>query len=110
MKARPASGGPTCILQDRSGWGNRVGACDNQRCAIAIRNLDAQIAGYAWQAVEQRSSVADRAALVGLITLRGHLRGRIVDYERASVPPTTRPSRAAAAAPASAWRQADMDA
>src|SRR5215467_12477370 len=84
MKARPASGGPTCILQDRSGWGNRVGACDNQRCAIAIRNLDAQIAGYAWQAVEQRSSVADRAALVGLITLRGHLRGRIVDYERAA--------------------------
>jgi hypothetical protein len=52
--------------------------------ATAIRNLDAQIAGYAWQAVEQRSSVADRAALVGLITLRGHLLGRIVDYERAA--------------------------
>jgi len=53
--------------------------------AIAIRNLDAQIAGYAWQAVEQRSSVADRAALVGLITLRGHL---LCHTWTTSVPPT----------------------
>ena len=52
--------------------------------AIAIRNLDAQIAGYARHAVEQRSSVADRAALVGLITLREHLLCHIVDYERAA--------------------------
>lgn len=50
--------------------------------AIAMRNLQAQIEGYRTPATP---SVANRAALIDLIALRGHVCGRIVDGEEAAV-------------------------
>jgi hypothetical protein len=57
-----------------------------------VANLQAQITGLAvWahragsrQAPAARAAVVERAALTDLLTLRGHVLGRIADYERAA--------------------------
>ena len=59
------------------------GALPTTAGAIAIGNLQAQIDGHAREAAVGRLTVRGRAALIELITLRGHLLGRIMDYERA---------------------------
>jgi len=51
---------------------------------IAIRNLQAQIDGQQWRAIQGQLTVADRASLVELIALRGTMLGRIADYELAA--------------------------
>jgi tetratricopeptide (TPR) repeat protein len=50
---------------------------------IALRNLDAQIDGLKPDATSSEPSVASQVALIELITLRGLILGRVVDYERA---------------------------
>jgi len=56
--------------------------------ALALVNLSAQIDGMAVPAGRANSTaplaVAQQAALVDLLTLRGHLLGRVADYERAA--------------------------
>jgi tetratricopeptide (TPR) repeat protein len=51
---------------------------------IALANLQAQIDGLEAQAAEQ-VAVAQRATLVDLLILRGHVLGHIADYERAAL-------------------------
>jgi tetratricopeptide (TPR) repeat protein len=59
---------------------------------IAVLNLQTQIDGLAMRARRAASRrtasaqlpVADRALLIDLLTLRGHVLGRITDYERAA--------------------------
>jgi tetratricopeptide (TPR) repeat protein len=51
---------------------------------IALGNLEARIDGQAWQATRGRLTVGERAELVELIALRGHVLGRIADAERAA--------------------------
>ena len=51
---------------------------------IALGNLEARIDGHAWQATRGRLTVGDRADLVELIALRGHVLGRVADAERAA--------------------------
>ena len=51
---------------------------------IALLNLHAQIEGLERQAVLGRLATSRRVDLVELLALRGHLRGQIVDYERAT--------------------------
>src|SRR5260370_39431132 len=51
---------------------------------IALGNLEARIDGQAWQATRGQSTVSERAELVELIALRGHVLGRIADAERAA--------------------------
>jgi tetratricopeptide (TPR) repeat protein len=48
---------------------------------IAIGNLRAQIDGHEREAAAGRLTVAAQAGLIDLIALRGHLLGRVVDYE-----------------------------
>jgi tetratricopeptide (TPR) repeat protein len=50
---------------------------------IALANLQAQIDGL--EARAQELAVAQRAGLVELLILRGHVLGRIADYERATL-------------------------
>jgi tetratricopeptide (TPR) repeat protein len=52
--------------------------------AIALANLHAQIDGLEAQLVTGRLSVVAQAGLLDLLLLRGHILGRIADYERAS--------------------------
>jgi len=52
--------------------------------AIALENLQAQIAGLEARAALGRLMVAGRAGLIDLIILRGQILGRIADYERAA--------------------------
>jgi tetratricopeptide (TPR) repeat protein len=52
---------------------------------IALVNLQVQIDSLEAQAAVGRLAVAQRAGLVELLTLRGHVLGRIADYERAAV-------------------------
>src|SRR5438067_13519788 len=52
---------------------------------IALGNLEAHIDAQAWQATRGRLTVGERAELVELIALRGHVLGRIADAERAAV-------------------------
>jgi tetratricopeptide (TPR) repeat protein len=49
---------------------------------IAVVNLHAQIDGL--KARASRSEPAERLVLIGLLTLRGHVLGRIADYEQAA--------------------------
>src|SRR3989442_3935832 len=51
---------------------------------IALGNLEARIDGQAGQAARGRLTVGERAELVDLIALRGHVLGRIADAERAA--------------------------
>jgi tetratricopeptide (TPR) repeat protein len=51
--------------------------------AIALVNLQAQIGGLVCATAVERSEIAPRADLVDLLALRGHVLGRIGDYERA---------------------------
>jgi tetratricopeptide (TPR) repeat protein len=51
---------------------------------IAVGNLEAQIDGHVASARERPGSVDDRAELVELIALRGHVLGRITDVEQAA--------------------------
>lgn len=51
---------------------------------IALGNLEARIDGWAQQAARGRLTVGERAELVDLIALRGHVLGRITDAERAA--------------------------
>ena len=51
---------------------------------IALGNLEAQINGQAWLATRGRLTVGERAELVELVALRGHVLGRIADAERAT--------------------------
>ena len=51
---------------------------------VAVRNLDAQIDGQLSRATGRLLSVGERAELVELTALRGHLLGRVADYERAA--------------------------
>jgi len=50
---------------------------------IALFNLEAQIDGLQQDARFGRGTVASRAALAELITLRGLIVGRVAEYERA---------------------------
>ena len=52
--------------------------------AIALFNLDAQIDGLERHAAHGRLTSRSGAELVDLLTLRGHIVGRIADYERAA--------------------------
>jgi hypothetical protein len=52
---------------------------------IAVVNLHAQIEGLA-ERVRGTASAAEWLGLVDLLTLRGHVLGRIADYERAAEP------------------------
>jgi tetratricopeptide (TPR) repeat protein len=52
--------------------------------AIALRNLNAQIDGLAWQARRGISSVASRVQLVELIAQRGQILSRVGDTEQAA--------------------------
>jgi tetratricopeptide (TPR) repeat protein len=51
---------------------------------IAIKNLQAQIAGLEARSAAGRLMVVQRVALIELLTLRGRVLGRIADYERAA--------------------------
>ena len=51
---------------------------------IALGNLEARIDGHAWQSTRGQLTVGDRAELVELIALRGHVLGRVADAERAA--------------------------
>jgi len=51
---------------------------------IALANLHAQIDGLDAQAAAGRLAPAQRACLIDLLILRGHVLGRIADYERAA--------------------------
>jgi tetratricopeptide (TPR) repeat protein len=51
---------------------------------IAVGNLEARIDGQASRATREQLSVAERAELIELIALRGHVLGRIADSERAA--------------------------
>jgi tetratricopeptide (TPR) repeat protein len=51
---------------------------------IAIANLEARIDGQVSRATAGRLSVGERAELIELIALRGHVLGRIADAERAA--------------------------
>jgi tetratricopeptide (TPR) repeat protein len=51
---------------------------------IAVANLEAQIGGQVSRALAGRLTVGERAEFVELIALRGHVLGRIADYERAA--------------------------
>jgi tetratricopeptide (TPR) repeat protein len=51
---------------------------------IALGNLEAQIAGQVGQATRERLTVGERAELVDLIALRGHVLGRVADAEWAA--------------------------
>ena len=51
---------------------------------IAVGNLEARIDGQLSQATAGRLTVAERAELVELLALRGHVLGRIADCERAA--------------------------
>jgi tetratricopeptide (TPR) repeat protein len=51
---------------------------------IAVGNLEARIDGQLSQATGGRLTVAERAELVELLALRGHVLGRIADSERAA--------------------------
>jgi tetratricopeptide (TPR) repeat protein len=51
---------------------------------IAVGNLEARIDGQAARATEGRLTVAERAELVELIALRGHVLGHVADAERAA--------------------------
>ena len=44
-------------------------------------NLQAQIDGLERQAAAEQLAVSDQAELIALVTLRGHVLGRIADYE-----------------------------
>lgn len=48
---------------------------------IAIANLHAQIDGLRWEAAAGRLTMSAQAGLIDLIVLRGHVLGRIADYE-----------------------------
>ena len=52
--------------------------------AIALANLQAQIDSLEVQAAFGRLAVQQRAGLIDLLILRGHVLGRIADYERAA--------------------------
>ncbi|HEX5691078.1 MAG TPA: tetratricopeptide repeat protein [Roseiflexaceae bacterium] len=52
--------------------------------AIALANLEAQIDSLEVRATAGRLTIAGRAGLVDLLLLRGHVLGRIADYERAA--------------------------
>jgi tetratricopeptide (TPR) repeat protein len=52
---------------------------------IALGNLQAQIDSLEAQMATGRLAVAGRAGLIDMITLRGHVLGRIADYERAAM-------------------------
>ena len=52
---------------------------------IAVGNLEARIDGQVAQATEGRLTVGERAELLELIALRGHVLGRVADAERAAV-------------------------
>jgi tetratricopeptide (TPR) repeat protein len=51
---------------------------------IAVGNLEARIDGHVTRAAGGRLTVEERAELVDLIALRGHVRGCIADAERAA--------------------------
>jgi tetratricopeptide (TPR) repeat protein len=51
---------------------------------IAVGNLDARIDGQLSRATEDRLTVGERAELIELIALRGHVLGCIADSERAA--------------------------
>src|SRR5262249_52012888 len=51
---------------------------------IALGNLEARIAGQVGQATRDRLAVGERAELVDLIALRGHVLGRVADAEWAA--------------------------
>ena len=51
---------------------------------IAVRNLEARIDGQVSRATEGRLTVGERAELIELIALRGHVLGRIADAEWAA--------------------------
>lgn len=51
---------------------------------IAVGNLEARIDGQAARATEGRLTVGERAELVELIALRGHVLGHVADAERAA--------------------------
>lgn len=52
---------------------------------IALLNLQGQIDSLESQAAAGQLAVAQRANLIDLLTLRGHILGRIADYEHAAV-------------------------
>src|SRR5258706_12054609 len=51
---------------------------------IAVGNLEARIDGQVSRATAGKPTVGERAELVELLTLRGHVLGRIADAERAA--------------------------
>ena len=51
---------------------------------IAVANLEARIDGQLSRAIEGQPTVRERAELVELIAMRGHVLGRIADAERAA--------------------------
>jgi tetratricopeptide (TPR) repeat protein len=51
---------------------------------IAVGNLEARINGQVLRTAAGRLTVGERAELVGLIALRGHVLGRVADAERAA--------------------------
>lgn len=51
---------------------------------IALVNLQAQIDGLEFQAAVGQPAVAQQVDLIDLLSLRGHILGRIIDYERAA--------------------------
>jgi tetratricopeptide (TPR) repeat protein len=66
-----------------------IGLADNTELAttsgaIALVNLQGQIDGLELQAARGRLAVAQRADLIDLLSLRGHVLGRIADYECAA--------------------------
>ena len=50
---------------------------------IALRNLEAQIAGLQPEAAQCRAPIDERVRLIDLLALRGSIMGTIADYERA---------------------------
>ena len=52
--------------------------------SIALTNLQAQIDGLEARAAVARLTVPQQTGLIDLISLRGHVLGRIADYERAA--------------------------
>jgi tetratricopeptide (TPR) repeat protein len=52
--------------------------------SIALANLEAQIESLEMQTATGQLTIAGRAGLVDLLLLRGHVLGRIADYERAA--------------------------
>ena len=84
LRARAAA-----LVGPPKGGGAMIGLANDAELAttsgvIALVNLQGQIDGLESQAANGRLAVAQWADLIDLLSLRGHVLGRIADYERAA--------------------------